>query len=61
MQAPNNPGEEPICRLMIVKDKAKSTMISLYSSIIVDQSSRREISLLNMEDPIGKSFGTISV
>jgi hypothetical protein len=30
MQAPN-PGEEPTCRLMIVKDKAKSTiMVSLF-------------------------------
>jgi hypothetical protein len=52
MQGPN-PGEEPTCRLMIVKDKYP------YSSI--DQSSRRKISLLNMEDPTGKSFGIISV
>jgi hypothetical protein len=29
MQAPN-PGEEPTCRLMIVRDKAKSTMLSLF-------------------------------
>jgi hypothetical protein len=29
MQAPN-PGEEPTCRLIIVRDKAKSTMVSLF-------------------------------
>jgi hypothetical protein len=46
MQAPN-PGEEPTCRLMIVKDKAKSTMVSLFIN--------RPIQTQD-----GESFGTIS-
>jgi hypothetical protein len=36
MQAPN-PGEEPTCRLMIVKDKAKSTMVSLFINRPIQQ------------------------
>jgi hypothetical protein len=30
IQAPPNPGEEPSCRLLIVRDKANSTTVSLF-------------------------------
>jgi hypothetical protein len=34
MQAPN-PGEEPTCRRIIVRDKAKSTMVSLFINRLI--------------------------
>jgi hypothetical protein len=60
MQAPN-PGEVPTCRLMIVRDKAKSTiMVSLFINRLRLIQTQEDLTM-NMEDPIGKSFGTISV
>jgi hypothetical protein len=46
---------------MIVRDKAKSTiMVSLFINRLRLIQTQEDLTM-NMEDPIGKSFGTISV